>query len=77
MQTDSLVHPINSIAATRVVDQDGIWRPTDRDVRTAPTHDDIENISENSVYCKYIKDLECHQSTQSEYRVTPSLYLDS
>ena len=36
-QTDNLGHLIDSIAATRVVDQDRIWMPTDRDVRMAPT----------------------------------------
>ena len=51
-------NPIESIAATRVMYQDGIWRPTDRDVRTAPTHGDIETISEKLAYRKYIKDLE-------------------
>ena len=51
-------NPIESIAATRVMDQDGIWRPTDRDVRTAPTHGDIETISEKLAFHKYIKDLE-------------------
>ena len=38
------------------MDQDGIWRPTDRDVRTAPTHGDIETISEKLAYRKFIKD---------------------
>ena len=58
MQTDNVGNPIDYIVATRVMDQDRIWMPTDRDVRMAPMHGDIENISENSVYCKYIKDLE-------------------
>ena len=40
------------------MDQDGIWRPTDRYVRTLPTHGDIEIISEKLAYRKYIKDLE-------------------
>ena len=44
--------------ATRVVDQDGIWRPTDRDVRTTPTHGEIETISEKLAYSKFIKDSE-------------------
>ena len=55
MQTESVGHPINSIAATRVVDQDGIWRPTDRDVRIAPTYGDIGTISEKLVYHIHIK----------------------
>ena len=58
MQTDNVGHPINSIAATRVLDQDGIWRPTDRDVRTTPTHGNVETISEKLAYRKFIKDSE-------------------
>ena len=56
MQTKNVGYPIDSIAATIVVDQYGIWRPTDRDIRTAPTHGDIETISENLAFRKYIKD---------------------
>ena len=58
MQTDNVGNPIDSIAATRVMDQDGIWIPTDMDIRTAPTYGDVETISEKLVYRKYIKDLE-------------------
>ena len=58
IQTDNVGNPIDSIAATRVMDQDGIWRLTDRDVSTAPTHGDIETISEKLAYRKYIKDSE-------------------
>ena len=56
MQTDNVGHPINGNVATRVVDQDRIWRPTDRDVRTTPTHGEIETISEKLAYRKFIKD---------------------
>ena len=56
MQTDNVGNPIDSIAATRVMDQDGIWRPTDRDVRTTPTHGDFETMSEKLAYRKFIKD---------------------
>ena len=56
MQIDNVGNPIDSIAATRVMDQDGIWRPTDRDVRTAPTHGNIETISEKLTFRKYMKD---------------------
>ena len=31
MQTENVGHPIDGIVATRVVDQNRIWRPTDRD----------------------------------------------
>ena len=58
MQTDNVGNLINSIAATRVMGQDGVWRPTDRDVRTTPTHGDIETISKKLVYRKFIKDPE-------------------
>ena len=40
------------------MDQDGIWRPTDRDVRKAPKHGDVETISEKLAYYKFIKDSE-------------------
>ena len=40
------------------MDQDGIWSPTDRDVRTTPTHGDIETLSKNIAYRKHIRDLE-------------------
>ena len=56
MQTENVGNLIDSIATTRVMDQEGIWRPTDREVRTAPTHGDIETIGEKLTYRKYIKD---------------------
>ena len=40
------------------MDQNGIRRPTDRDVRTTPTHGDVETISEKLAYRKFIKDSE-------------------
>ena len=40
------------------MDQDGIWRPRDRYVRTVPTHGDVETMSEKLAYCKFIKDSE-------------------
>ena len=43
---------------TSIADQDGIWRPTDSNIRTAPTHGKIEKISEKVVYRKFIKDSE-------------------
>ena len=58
MQTDNVGHPINGIVAIRVVDQNRIWKPTDRDLRMAPTHEDIETISEKLAYCKHIRDSE-------------------
>ena len=58
MQTNNVGHRINGSVATRVVGQDGIRRPTDKDVKTAPTHGDVENISEKLAYGKFIKDSE-------------------
>ena len=58
MQTDNVGHRSDGSVATRVVDQEGIWRPTDRDVRTTATHGEIETISEKLAYRKFIKDSE-------------------
>ena len=58
MQTDNVGHQSDRNVATRVVDQDGIWRPTDRYVRTTPTHGQIETISKKLAYRKFIKDSE-------------------
>ena len=56
MQTDNVGNPIDYIAATRVMDQDGIRRPADRGVRTTLTHGDVETMSVKLVYRKFIKD---------------------
>ena len=58
MQTDNVGHWSDGSVATKVVDQDSIWRPTDRDVRTAPMHGDVETMSEKLVYRKFINDSE-------------------
>ena len=58
IQTDNVGNPIASIAATRVMDQDGIRRPVDRYVRTTPTHGDVETMSEKLAYRKFIKESE-------------------
>ena len=55
METDNVGHRIDGIVATRVVDQNRIGRPTDRDNRMAPMHDDIETISEKLAYRKHIR----------------------
>ena len=57
-QTENLGDRRDGSVATRVADQDEIWRPTDRDVRTAPTHGDVESISEKLAHRKFIKDSE-------------------
>ena len=58
MQTDNVGHRSDGSVATRVVDQDGIWRTTYRDVRTTPTYGEIETMSEKLAYRKFIKDSE-------------------
>ena len=58
MQKDNVGNPIDSIASTRVMDQNGIRRPVDRDVRTTLTHGDIETMSDKLAYRKFIKDSE-------------------
>ena len=58
MQTDNVGNLIDSIAATSVMDQDGIRRPTERDVRMTPNHGDVETMSEKLAYRKFIKDSE-------------------
>ena len=58
MQTDNVGRHSNGSVANRVVDQDRIWRSTDTDVRTSPTHGDVETMSEKLVYRKFIKDSE-------------------
>ena len=40
------------------MNQDGIQRPTDRDVRKTPTYGDVETMSEKLAYHKFIKDSE-------------------
>ena len=58
MQTDNVGERRGDGVATRIADQDGIWRPTLRNIKTAPTHGDVETISEKLAYCRFIKDLE-------------------
>ena len=58
MQTDNVGHRSDGSVATRVVDQDGIWRPTYSDIRTALMLGDFESIREKLAYRKFIKYLE-------------------
>ena len=58
MQTYNVGHWIDGRVANIVVDQDRIWRTTDRDVRTTPTHGNIETIGEKLADRKIIKDPE-------------------
>ena len=58
MQTDNVGERGDGGVTTRIADQDGIWRPTPSNIRTAPTHGEIEMISEKLAYRKFIKDSE-------------------
>ena len=58
MHTDNVGKRRSGVAATRIANQDGIWRPTLSDNKMAPTHGDIETISEKLAYRKFIKDSE-------------------
>ena len=58
MEADNVGHRSNVSVAPRVMDPDGIWMPMGRDVRTTPTHGDVETISEKLAYCKYVKNSE-------------------
>ena len=58
MQTDNVGDQRGGGVATRIADQDGIWRPTLSDIKTAAIHGDVETISEKLAYRKFIKDSE-------------------
>ena len=58
MQTDNEGNRRGGVVSTRIADQDGIWRPTLSNIKTAPTHGEIETISENLAFRKFIKDSE-------------------
>ena len=58
MQTENVGNQRGGDAATRIADQDVIWRPTLSDIKTAPTHGKSETISEKLAYRKFIKDSE-------------------
>ena len=45
-------------AATRIANQDGVWRPTLSNIKAAAIHGESETISEKLAYRKFIKDLE-------------------
>ena len=56
MQTDNVVHRVDGSIATRIVDQERIWGPTDRNVRTYPRHGDVDTMSKKLAYRKFIQD---------------------
>ena len=77
MQKDNVGHRSDGSVATRVVDQYRIWRPTDRDVRTAPTHGEVETMSEKLAYRKFIKDSEFETRNIFEREISRILRLNS
>ena len=56
MQTDNVGERRIGSVATRIANQDGIWKPTLSNIETAPTHGKIETISEKLAYRKFFKD---------------------
>ena len=52
MQTENVGEKRRGGVATRIADQDGIWRPTLSNIKTASTHGDVETISEKLTYRK-------------------------
>ena len=58
MQTDNVGDRRGGGVAARIADQDGIWRPTLSNIKMAPTHVEIETISEKLEFRKFIKDPE-------------------
>ena len=46
MQTDNVGKQRSGDAATRIANQDGIWRPTLSDIKAAAIHGESETISE-------------------------------
>ena len=58
MQTDNVGEQRGDGVATRIGDQDGIWRPTLSNIRKAAIHGKSKTKSEKLAYRKFIKDLE-------------------
>ena len=58
MQIDKVGERRSGSAVTRMVDQDGIWRRTLSNIKTAVIHGESETKSEKLAYLKFIKDSE-------------------
>ena len=58
MQKNNVGEQRGGGVATRIADQDGIWRPTLSDIKSAAIHGESETLSEKLAYCKFIKDSE-------------------
>ena len=72
MQTENLGKRRSGSIATRIANKDGIWKPTISDIETAPTHGEIETISEKLAYRKFIKDSEFETSKVFEREISRS-----
>ena len=62
MQIENVGERRCGAAATRIADQDGIWRPTLSDIKAAVIHCNTEKKSEKLAYHKLIKDSEFETS---------------
>ena len=58
MQTDNVEERRGGCVATRISEQDWIWRPTLSDIKADAIHGESETISEKLAYRKFIKDSE-------------------
>ena len=58
MQKNNVGEQRGGGVATRIADQDGIWRPTLSDIKSAAIHGESETKSEKLEYRKFIKDFE-------------------
>ena len=58
MQIESVGKQTGGGATTSIADQDGIWRPTLSNIKTAAIHGESETKSEKLAYRKFIKDSE-------------------
>ena len=58
IQTDNVGERRSGGAATRIANQDGVWRPALSKIKATEIHDESEKISEKLAYRNFIKDLE-------------------
>ena len=55
MQTDNVGERRSGGAATRIANQDGVWRPTLSNIKAAAIHGESEMINEKLAYRKFNK----------------------
>ena len=58
IQTDNVGEQRSGSNATRIANQDGVWRPTLSDIKAAAIHGKSGNINVKLTYYKFIKDYE-------------------